>query len=50
MLQKVYHRLQMDQRSVWMLTIDHQSHQRPSFLYGNLRRRFPRRSPEAERR
>jgi hypothetical protein len=50
MLRVVHQQLRQEGRSVWLLPIDHQSHQRPSFLYGNLRRRFPRRSAEAERR
>ena len=50
MLRVVHRQLRQEGRSIWLLPIDHQSHQRPAFLYGNLRRRFPRRSAEAERR
>ena len=50
MLRVVHRQLRQEGRSIWLLPIDHQSHQRPSFLYGNLRQRFPRRSAEAERR
>ena len=49
-LQSLVNECQQLRRSFWLLPLEHQSHERPSFLYGNLRRRFPLRSAEAERR